>query len=340
MFFFIINYGFINFHWKIQMKHFTVELISSIKEENGVTIFGSSNIDYVYILEKFPQEGKTTKSKRFFKNPGGKSSNQAVMIAKLQKKSNIIFVACLGNDHDGQNIHKNLSKMKFLNPEKHIRLIDGINTSVAHCMVEENGHNRIIVTPGANDLLSIKHFEESLDDVKKNTKIYVTGLEVNYKIVTETLIQCKKNGLYTILNPSPARKDLPQEMFENTDLICLNESEVEIITGLNIEKDFELTKKAAKLLQEKGIKEIVITLGSKGCTYLSENGEFSHYEAEKVKPKDTTGAGDCFLGSLAYFISCNIPIPQGIKASQYIASLAIQKEGAQNKYPNREELIE
>lgn len=322
------------------MKSFTKDVLNNIKEENGVTIFGSSNIDYVYILEKFPEQGKSTTAKRFFKNPGGKSSNQAVMVAKLQKEKKSIFIACLGNDHDGQNIHKNLSKMNLLNPEKHVRLIEGKNTSVAHCMVEEDGHNRIIVTPGANDLLSVKHFEESFEDVKKNTKIYVTGLEVSVKVVTSTLIECKKNGLYTILNPSPARNDLPNEMFQNTDLICLNESEVEIITGLNVEKDLDLAKKASKLLQEKGIKEVIITLGSKGACYMSEKGEFSHYEAEKVKPKDTTGAGDCFLGSLAYFISCKVPIPDGIKIAQYIASIAIQKEGAQHKYPTRDDLLQ
>jgi ribokinase len=305
-------------------------------ESKGVTILGSSNMDYVSIIDEFPREGSHIVANKFFKNPGGKGANQAIMISKLDSIPRHVFVTAVGHDSDGTTLLKYYSRQNLIDPVKHTHVMDTL-TSTAQIMVDSHGKNCIIVTPGANNGLNLEHFQNSLEDVKK-TKVFITVLEISVELACEALRLCRENSIFTILNPTPARNDFPDSLFKNCDLICLNETEVEVICGVpcETERDHQL---AFENLKKRGVGSVILTLGGRGSVYFDKNGEKTVFEAQKVKVKDTTGAGDCFIGSVAYFLSCGVEITLSIKLATMIAGTAVQKEGASEKYPTRSELL-
>eukprot|EP01080_Neovahlkampfia_damariscottae_P002554 gene2554-3516_t len=308
------------------------------QEETDILVVGSTCIDYVTNIMNFPEEIQTTIQSSFFmKNFGGKGSNQAAMIAKLCSRPHLNFITCLGNDEDGRNMKENFKKLKFKNVDTNTFLLQETNTTIAQVIVEETGNNRIVLTTGANDFLVENHFNKNWENIK-TCSIALFQLEINPDVVLYSLKKAKSEGIYTIFNPAPARKNLSEEFYKYTDLIAPNETEAEILTGIEI-KTIEDAIKSATILQSKGVKEILITLGSNGCLYLDSSGKSFHIPSCKVdKVVDTTGAGDCFLGTLTYFLSCKVAMKTGIEYANYIASLAIQKKGAQQKYPTREEI--
>jgi ribokinase len=244
---------------------------------------------------------------------------------------------------------ENFKKLNMKNVDSNIFLMENVNTTIAQVMVEETGNNRIVLTTGANDHLNQTHFDENWENIRK-CSIFLCQLEVNMELVGYCLKKAKEEGIFTILNPAPARKDLTDDFFKFSDLIAPNETEAEILTGIEI-KTVEDAIASAKILQKKGVSQVIITLGSNGSLYLDKNGEAHHIPSCKVsKVVDTTGAGlfffkflffgDCFLGTLTYFLSCKVDMLTGIQYATFLSSLAIQKKGAQQKYPTRMELLQ
>jgi ribokinase len=167
-------------------------------------VVGSTSIDYVTEITKFP-EGKETsvQSSSFMKNFGGKGSNQAAMIAKLCSKPCLNFISCLGNDEgfqhffkppDGRNMKENFKKLNMKNVDSNIFLMENVNTTIAQVMVEETGNNRIVLTTGANDHLKQSHFDENWENIKK-CSIFLCQLEVNMELVGYCLKKAKEEGL-------------------------------------------------------------------------------------------------------------------------------------------------
>lgn len=79
------------------------------------------------------------------------------------------------------------------------------------------------------------------------------------------------------------------------DIITPNETEAEKLTGIRVEND-EDAAKAAQVLHEKGIRTVLITLGSRGV-WVSVNGEGQRV-LDSVQAVDTIAAGDTFNGAL------------------------------------------
>jgi ribokinase len=222
---------------------------------------------------------------------------------------------------------------------------EGINTSfifsdednpsgIALITVDSHGENCIVVASGANASLSPADIESARKEIESGD-IVLMQLEIPIETVEYSAELANKKNIKVILNPAPARA-LSDKLLKSTYIITPNESEAEILSGINV-KDLESAKKAAKVINAKGPNVVVITLGSKGALILEE-GEYHFVEACKVDAVDTTAAGDTFSGTLCVGLSEGKSIIESVKMATNACALTVTRMGAQSSIPYRKEL--
>jgi len=298
--------------------------------ESTILVLGSSNVDLILRVPRFHHPGETIRADNLTTVFGGKGANQA--IASKQLGAEVALITRLGDDHYGKSYRRYLTE-KGLNP-KFIFLDKKVPTGIAFIELDSRGENRIVVSPGSNSSLSV-------DDLKRcsllfrKIKVFVTQLEIPIETVTMGLKMAKRYGALTLLNPSPTRP-LSTEILSLADFIVPNELEAQALTGLKMRKDQDLPKMAARLLKM-GVKNVAITLGSKGLYFKNQNEEI-WMKAFKVKVVDTTAAGDAFMGGLACGLAGGKPIQEALMFANAAGALATTKLGAQPSLPYKNEL--
>ena len=299
--------------------------------DRKILVVGSSNTDMVIKTRKFPSPGETILGGRFFMNPGGKGANQAVAAKRLGGM--VSFVGKIGDDIFGkqamqlledEGIHVDFVATDFENP-----------SGVALITVDAKGENSIVVAPGSNGTLSPSDFDQAFAELE-DSEIVLLQLEIPIPTVTYIAEVASKKGKKVILNPAPADQ-LPDELFKNIYLISPNESEAELLTGVRA-TNAKTAEKAALILRDKGVKAVIITMGSAGAFILSD--EFTGMvEAPHVDAVDTTAAGDTFNGALVVALSENHPLHEAVEFACRAASISVTRIGAQTSIPFRKELF-
>lgn len=295
----------------------------------NICVIGSLNMDLVVNVENMPKIGQTLIGSDFKEVPGGKGANQAVAMARLN--GNVSMIGKVGNDSFGQTLI-NALKNDNVNT-KYIQVEKGAS-GVALITVDKNANNSIVVAPGANFKLTNNDIDNNIEAIQ-NSDIVVVQLETPLDTIKYSLRKAKELGKYTILNPAPAVV-LEDEIIANVDLLTPNETELEIISGIQINKEEDI-KVAAKKMIEKGVKELIVTLGSKGSLYI--NSEKSNFvSAYKVQAVDTTAAGDSYTGALSVALANNKNIEQAMDFASKVGALSVMKEGAQSSLPTLEDV--
>jgi len=295
-----------------------------------ILVLGSSNIDFILQIPRFHHRGETITGKNLVTAFGGKGANQA--IASKHLGGDVTFVTKFGNDHYGKSYRQYLAE-NGLRPDT--LLEDRKNpTGMALIELTPNGENRIIVSPGANNSLTVNDLKR-LSRYWKGVDIFVTQLETPIPTVKMGLKMAKEQGALTLLNPSPP-VFLPSNTLSLVDFIVPNEVEVQLLTGIKWKEDIDI-RRIAKRLLEMGPKNVVITLGSKGLFFKNEFEEIQ-MKAFKVKVVDTTAAGDAFMGALACGLSEGKSIREVLRFANTAGALATTKLGAQPSLLQREEL--
>jgi len=295
------------------------------KDKPKIIVVGSSNIDLVVKSQRIPATGETILGGDFIMTPGGKGANQAVAAAKLGAE--VFFICKLGCDIFGEQSLKSLKK-EGVNL-KYVTKTSDAASGVALIAVDNNGNNAIVVAPGANQMLlpqDIKHAESDI----ASAGAVVAQLEVPLETVVFAAKLTKKFNVPFILDPAPARK-LPAELLKLTDIIKPNETEAAILTGIKITSEKTARDAAASLLQ-KGVKTVILTMGSKGFL-LAGPGFGKFIPAIKVEVVDSTAAGDAFTGALAFCIAQRRPILDTALFANHVAALSVTKMGAQSSMP-------
>ncbi|MDV3308502.1 MAG: ribokinase [Cyclobacteriaceae bacterium] len=295
-----------------------------------IYVVGSSNTDMVVKAEKLPSPGETVIGGSFLMNPGGKGANQAVAASRLGGR--VTFVACVGNDIFGQHALEQFQKEK-INTD-FIVISSDHPSGVALINVDEKGENCIAVAPGANGQLSTTMVEQALTLID-GPAILLLQLEIPLETVEYAIEYGHKKNVKVILNPAPANK-LSDSVFRDIFLITPNESEAELLTGIRV-TNLESAEIAGEKLHEKGVRNVVITLGAKGA-YLSSETTRKVIEGPKVTAIDTTAAGDCFSGALAVALSEDQPLEQAVAFACKAASISVTRMGAQSSLPYRKEI--
>jgi ribokinase len=275
--------------------------------------------------------GETLHGSRFHLGFGGKGANQAVMAAKLG--GTVSMISKLGKDVFGEQTLENFTTWGV--DTTHVHTTDQAFSGVAPIAVDEQGNNSIIIVTGANDLLTVEEIEAARTVIRE-ADILVCQLEIPLTISKAAMEIAKQEGTRTIFNPAPAQADLPEDLYRVSDIFCPNESETEILTGKAVES-IEDAETAGRLMLEKGAETVIITLGERGSLLVSRE-ETVHVAAETVKAYDTTGAGDAFVGSLAFFLSTGCSWRESIERANRIAAHSVTSSGTQTSFPVRKDL--
>ncbi len=295
-----------------------------------IIVIGSSNTDMVVKSKKLPTPGETVIGGTFLMNPGGKGANQAVAAARLN--GDVIFITKTGNDLFGEQ-----SKQLFDNEGIDTRYIikDPKNPSgVALIAVDENGENFIVVAPGSNAALSAYDIDDAVYLTDKSD-VFLMQLEIPLSTVEFVAEKAVKNGNRIILNPAPARQ-LSGELLSSLYVITPNEGEAEVLTGINVHDEISAGMAADRLFQ-KGVKNVVITMGAAGAYVRSETIS-RMVPVVPFKPVDTTAAGDVFNGALAVAISEGKKLVDAVAFANKAAAISVTRMGAQASAPYRKEV--
>ena len=296
---------------------------------NDISILGIFVADISFSGHKIPTTGETVLGDNYNIGPGGKGCNQAISISRLGGTVN--FISKLGNDEYGKlalnKLQKdNIDKSNIIISNKH-------QTGVAGIHVDKNtGKNAIIVVRGAPSSLTTKEIDTNLI---KQSKIFLTQLEIPIEVSLYCLKAAKEYGLINILNPAPAC-ELSKDFFKLVDYFTPNETEAEFYTGVKISNENDAKISATKLI-EMGIKKVIITLGEKGLFY-SDGKEEIYMKASSDKAVDTTGAGDAFNGGFSFALLKGKKIKECLEIANKVAGLSTTKLGAGDSMPTLEEI--
>lgn len=293
-----------------------------LKSSVSIQVIGSINMDLIAKVSRFPKEGETITGQQFLTAAGGKGANQAVAASRLGAK--VSLVGCVGKDTFGTSLLNNLKKEKI--NIKHITK-SSENTGTAFITINQNAQNQIIVIPGANHTITTK--QVGLAIKKEKIAAIIMQLEIPLKIVEYVAKEAKKKNLLVILNPAPAIP-LSNKLLRMVDYLIPNEHEAEVLTG---EKNME---KAAQILKQKGAKNIIITLGSRGALYL--DNKLQYVPPFRVKAVDPTAAGDAFVAAFTVSILEGKKIENAIRFANAAGALAATKLGAQPSLPKRSQV--
>jgi ribokinase len=295
-----------------------------------ILVMGSSNVDLILRVPRFPNSGETITGDNLVTAFGGKGANQAIAAKRLDGE--VLFLTKLGKDSFGQSYRKYLIGNGL--PPRFLLQDKKLPTGVAIIELVPRGENRIIVSPGANGSLSTRDLQKH-PGVWQGIKVFVVQLETPLNTVTKGLVLATKNGSLTILNPAPAIP-LPSKVLSLIDFLVPNEWEAQSLSGIKMKGKKDLPRIAQELL-DRGVKNVVITLGAQGL-YFKNRGKEIWMDAFRVKAVDTTAAGDAFMGALACGLAAGKAIREALKMANAAGALAATRLGAQPSLPNRREL--
>ena len=296
-----------------------------------ILVVGSSNTDLIATVKNFPAAGETIAGKSFLQAMGGKGANQAVATHKLGGE--VKFVTCLGRDENGQNALKYYKEVGL--DVSSALIVDDAPSGTAIILVDEKGENCIVITPGANKMLTPAYIQKIEKDIA-NADMVVMQMEIPYHTVKAVCEIAHRNHKKIMLNVAPACQ-LDSDIMQQIDILVVNETEAETISGEKIEDIGE--EAIVNKLLALGSKTVVLTLGENGCL-LKNDQEFHSVPAFRVKAIDSTGAGDTFCGALAAELGNGHDWHEALKFATAASAICVTRMGAQPSIPSEKEVRE
>lgn len=295
-----------------------------------ILVIGSSNVDLIARVERFPAAGETVTGKLFVQAMGGKGANQALAAHRAGGK--VSFVTCVGADSYGE------SALQYYAEEgldvSFAQRIDGCPTGTAIIMVNDEGENVIVVTPGANEKLSPSHIRQISSEISTASMVMLQ-MEIPMETVRAACEVAKRDGVPVLLNVAPARK-IEESLIRLTDILVVNETEIETICGQRIADTGE--EGAIELLLAMGASTVILTLGKRGCMVRSAALR-EYIPAFEVDAVDSTAAGDTFCGALVARLSKGADIIEAATFASAAAAICVTRLGAQPSVPLEKEVL-
>ena len=297
----------------------------------SVCVIGGINIDFISTVKSMPKAGETIVGNDFVVTPGGKGANQAVACGRLGLNTSMI--GRVGNDTFADQLISNLNDEKINT--------DGItkdkktHTGIATIILDENGENSIIQTPGANYLCG----DDELNYLKSKISefdLVVLQSEIPINISLSAAKIAKNANKLVIWDPAPAN-ELPDEAYKYIDYLIPNQTEAQTLSGLDDVLNDKQALEASKIFLDKGVKNVIITMAEQGA--FGYNGKESYFIdiPDDIKVIDSVAAGDAFSGGLSLGISEELEFKKLIIYGVLSGSIAVQKPGATDSMPTIKE---
>eukprot|EP01061_Rhynchopus_euleeides_P009248 TRINITY_DN18382_c0_g1_i1.p1 TRINITY_DN18382_c0_g1~~TRINITY_DN18382_c0_g1_i1.p1 ORF type:complete len:352 (+),score=139.63 TRINITY_DN18382_c0_g1_i1:75-1058(+) len=307
-----------------------------------MTVLGACFMDYVSFVDRFPSGGETLHANSFQKGFGGKGANMAVIIGKLGGRCRM--VGAVGADGDGADYIQNF-KREGIETDCVVQR-EGQTTGLANIVVDSHGENTIVICPNATGTISPEWVAST--SWLEGTDMVICQNEVPLATNLWALRKASEAGKMTVYVPAPAPtpEQLPElhPVMKFVSIFAPNQHEASLMLGYEV-KGIEEGKRAALDLRNRVMNEdsqVIITMGSQGAIVLEKFAKEAVHVPGTAVPKadvvDTTGAGDCFAGSMCYFLSVGHGLMESVKRANFCAGLSVQKKGTQSSYPSASDL--
>ncbi|WP_379163767.1 ribokinase [Paenibacillus sp. sgz5001063] len=286
----------------------------------GIVIIGSLNMDMVVRTNRAPDAGETLFGEDFTLSPGGKGANQAAAAARLGAE--VTMIGRVGKDAFGSEL------LEVMRQEQvhtgYIGQSETLGTGIASIVVDGEGENRIIVVPGANIEMRPADIA-ALEPVISQAEMLVMQLETDLPMCAHAAAIAARQGIPVILNPAPARA-LEDEFLQHVTYLTPNETEAGILAGMAV-NSIDDAEQAARILLQKGVRNVIVTLGPKGALIVNHAGSL-HIPGFPVQAVDTVAAGDSFNGALAWQLTKGKTLDEAVRFANAVGALAVGKQGA------------
>lgn len=303
------------FSWEMELSNEnSLDMPITLKNKK-IIVVGSIHVDITVNVEELPQDGKTVAANHFSLTPGGKGVNQAVGAAKMG--ADTILIGKIGKDYDGNMIYHSML-------ENHVEIC-GISrdphmaTGKAYIHVQKGGESSIVIYAGANQNLKIKDIQEN-QELFENAGFCLLQTEIPMETVEYAAFVGKEKGSAIILKPSTA-KEISDSLFAMVDFFIPNFKEAEVLCPQK-----ETLEEKADYFLKKGVKNVIITLGRRGC-YLKNSVYSQYFPAADFSPVDTTGGADAFIATLAACLLEHKDLHTAIGMATYAAGFVINRQG-------------
>ena len=291
-----------------------------------VVVVGSMNTDLITYVRQAPGPGETVIGHRFQSGFGGKGANQAAMARLLG--ADVAFVGALGEDAYADLTLENFRRLGI--DAAGVLRVPG-SSGVAPIWVEDDGTNRIIVVPGANDLLTPDHAAAAVA-ARDRVDVAVGQFEVPQAATAAAFAAARARGAITILNPAPAAT-IASDLLAVTDWLIPNESEFTALAGSAGEAGEAGDDAFRAFAAGHGVR-LIVTLGARGAALVGANGAVTRLPARAVTAIDTSGAGDAFVGAFAVGIAMGWPETDAVALGLACASDSVTRPGTQASFPD------
>lgn len=298
-----------------------------------ILIIGSLNMDMVIEMAKMPLAGETVLGRSLTYVPGGKGANQAYTVGKLGGKG--VMLGSVGSDELGERLREKLEQSGT--DTGYVASAADIPTGMAAIYVNDAGDNSIVVIPGANASCDTQFLKKN-EELFRESDYVMFQMEIPYPAVFYGIRKAKELGKTVVLNPAPAPspEEIPEDIWSKIDYLTPNETETAKLSNIPNGSEENIRKGARRLL-EKGVKNVLITLGERGALLVNGREE-KLYPARKTEAVDTTAAGDCFNGAFVVGLAEGMEVPDAVRFANLAASVTVERKGAQNSIPGREEV--
>lgn len=298
--------------------------------KSNVVVVGSCHQCFFLLGNKLPAPGETVFGHTFFQESAGKGSNQAVVCAKLGGA--VSLVERLGADHFGKVALNNYKELGI--DTANVILDETTHTGIASIVIDKDGHNLIMVVPGANSRLSVQDIDNAAEYF---TNAFIAGfvLEVSVETVERAVKLARSNGAETFLDPAPV-VPFDDRLYESLTYIKPNEHEASLLTGIKV-VDAGTAVKAGRWFVSKGVANAIITLGESGSVLVNGDGD-KHFPSPKVVAVDSTAAGDTFAGAFLSARAAGKTVDESVVFANCAAALSVTKPGAMASIPSLEEV--
>ncbi len=266
---------------------------------------------------------------------GGAPLNVAMRLHSLGAKVNLI--SRTGKDRYGMRLREFVAQRGM--DTSRIQQDPDLPTGRVLVAIDEKGSaSYTIEQPVAWD--RIEFLEADRLAVRDSDALIFGSLACRESVSRSTLLRLIASAKMKVfdVNLRPPHYEMEQilELMKKSDLIKLNDEELEVVFGFLGKRLGELTAGMRELSTLTGVEMICVTRGANGALLLF-NGTIYSNNGYKVTVKDTVGAGDSFLATLTYHLLSKTKPQEALDLACATGSIVASKDGA-NPEISREEI--
>ncbi len=300
-------------------------------EPTRVAVVGSLVVDVAVLTPRFPRRGETLLADRLQVGPGGKGANAAVASRRLG--ADVLLVGCVGDDVFGREEVAALQREGV--DVRGVRVTPHAQTGTAVILVEQTGENTILVAVGANDHLTANDVEVALAPRLGLLHAVLVDFEIPAECVRTAVELSRANRIPVLVDTGPARPYGP-EVWGGATILSPNRHEAAELVGYPIDTEADL-RRASRDLLARGPQVVVVRLGSQGA-FLCDGHTEILVPGFQVPVRDTTGAGDAFMGALTVAVAEGMPVAEAVRFANAAGAVATTRIGTLPAMPFRREV--